>query len=212
MLKTKLISDSITEQVCENFTYTFKEIYEFDNHVLENLPEDFNIGLIIGTSGSGKSILLKEFGSEEIPKWGNDKAVCSHFDSYEEATERLMASGFNSIPQWLCPYQILSTGQKYRVNLARTLTDNSVFDEFTSVIDRGTALSLSNSVNKYIKKNDIKNVVFASVHKDIIEYLQPDWIYNTDERELTINSGTYDISIGDKVSYYKKPIMKVKIN
>ena len=210
MLKTKLIRDEIVDKVCKDYTYEFKDIYEFDNHVLDNLPEDFGIGLIVGTSGSGKSILLKDFGKEEFPKWEEDKAVCSHFETYEEATEKLMASGFNSIPQWLVPYDILSTGQKYRVNLARTIKDNAVFDEFTSVIDRYTSLSLCNSVEKYIRNNKIKGVVFASVHKDIIEYLQPDWVYDTDEKTLTVNSNIYDIEIEDKEVKYVRPMMEIK--
>ena len=64
ILKTKLESSDIINRVCEEFTYEFKDIYEFDTHELnyDKLPEDFNIGLIIGSSGSGKSLLLKEFG------------------------------------------------------------------------------------------------------------------------------------------------------
>ena len=210
MLKTKLQRDSIVDQVCKDYTYEFKDVYEFDEHVLDNLPEDFSIGLIVGTSGSGKSILLKDFGKEVTPKWESTKAVCSHFETYEDATQKLMASGFNSIPQWLVPYNILSTGQKYRVNLARTIKDNAVFDEFTSVIDRFTALGLSNSVSKYIRKHNIKGVVFATVHKDIIDYLQPDWVYNTDDKELTINSSRYDLTITNKGVEYK-PIMNIKL-
>jgi len=208
-MKTKIIRDSIVDKVCKEFTYEFQEYIEFKEHdIIDQIPKDFNIGLILGTSGSGKSLLLKTFGSLKEASWDKHKAVCSHFDSYEEASEKLMAVGFNTIPEWLKNYYILSTGQRYRVDLARTLKDDSVFDEFTSVIDRGTALSLSNSVNKYIKSNDIKNVVFASVHKDIIEYLQPDWIYYTDEKELIINSNSYDLEINEKITYISKPYKK----
>src|ERR1700733_11743606 len=40
---------------------------------------DFSIGLIIGPSGSGKSLLLKEFGQEESLFWEKGKAIVSHF-------------------------------------------------------------------------------------------------------------------------------------
>ena len=44
--------------------------------------QDFNIGLIVGASGSGKSSLLKQFGEEEtIVEWDSNKAVCSHFEN-----------------------------------------------------------------------------------------------------------------------------------
>jgi len=214
MLKTKLVRDDIVDQVCEDFTYEFKDEYIFEEHsIIKDLPENFGIGLIIGTSGSGKSLLLNKFGTETEVKWDKNSAVCSHFNNYAEATNKLMGAGFNSIPQWLVPYSILSTGQKYRVNLARNLKSGMIADEFTSVIDRGTALSLANSVQKYIRSNNLTNIVFASVHKDIIPYLAPDWTYNTDDKTLEINSKIWDMSVNAKtknVEYiYKQAFMKI---
>jgi GNAT superfamily N-acetyltransferase len=86
----------------------------------------------------------------------------------------------------LKPYQVLSTGEKFRCDVARKLKDNSVIDEFTSVVNRECALSCSVSISKYIKRNNLKNIVFASCHDDIIDYLQPDWVYNTDKKELSV--------------------------
>jgi len=213
-LITKIIKDDIVEQVCKEFTYDFQDTYEFCKHnIIKELPETFGIGLIVGTSGSGKSLLLKEFGEYKKPLWDPELAICSHFDTYNESVQKLMGAGFNSIPQWLVPYNILSTGQKYRVNLARCITSNTVFDEFTSVIDRATALSLSNSLQKLIRQEKYTNVVFATVHKDIISYLQPDWVYNTDDRTLEINSKIWDMSLDtktEKVTYtIKKHFMEV---
>jgi len=212
-LITKLKHSEIVAKVCLDFTYEFQDTYTFDKHQIDKsvLPKDFNIGLIVGTSGSGKSLLLKEFGYETQTMWSDDDAVCSHFSTYEEATKKLMGAGFNSIPQWLVPYTILSTGQKYRDDLARTIDSDRIYDEFTSVIDRGTALGLSNSIQKLIRDENYTNVVFASVHKDIIPYLQPDWIYNTDDKTLTINSETFNISNLEKIEYTKKkPFMLIK--
>jgi len=213
-LVTKLNKDSIVEKICQDFTYEFKDEYIFEKHDIKNdLPKNFGIGAIVGTSGSGKSILLNEFGVEIIPAWDDDKAICSHFNDYEEATDKLMGAGFNSIPQWLVPFSILSTGQKYRVNLARNLKSGMIADEFTSVIDRGTALSLANSVQKYIRSNNLTNIVFASVHKDIIPYLQADWVYNTDDKTLEINSKIWDMSldtIQEKIEFVnKQAFMKI---
>lgn len=70
--------------------------------------------------------------------------------------------------------------------MARSLHDNVVIDEFTSVVNRECAISCSTSISKFIHNNNLRNVVFASCHDDIIEYLQPDWIYNTDKKELSV--------------------------
>jgi len=205
-LVTKLKTSEIVKKVCEDFTYEFKDTYEFNTHELskDKLPKGYNIGLIIGPSGSGKSQLLKEFGKEPDFEWDNEEAVCSHFRDYNDATERLMGAGFNSIPHWLVPFNILSNGQQYRVNLARSINHNIVVDEFSSIIDRSTALGLSNSIQRLIRKKNYKNVVFASVHKDIIPYLNPDWIYNTDDMTLTINSEIYDMTSMEKLEFSKK--------
>jgi len=214
ILTTKLIKDNIVEAVCRDFTYDFQDEYTFIKHsIKEHIPTGYGIGLITGTSGTGKSLLLNDMGYEVNVEWEKDKAICSHFNSYEEATERLMGAGFNSIPSWLVPFSILSTGQKYRVNLARSIQSGSIFDEFTSVIDRGTALGLANSVQKYIREKKFTNIVFASVHKDIIPYLQADWVYNTDDKTLEINSKIWDMSLDtktEKVEYkHKQPFMKI---
>ncbi len=191
-LKTKIHHCPITDKIHEVFTIQKKNFHEFKKHKInkELIPENFNIGAIVGSSGSGKSLLLKEFGFANHYTWSG-KAIASHFKDYQDAEKRLLGAGLNSIPMWLAPYNILSTGQKYRADLAKNIQDNVVFDEFTSVIDRNTAKSVSNSISKFIRDENIIGVVFASVHKDILEYLKPDWAYDTDTRILTI-SDTYE--------------------
>ena len=68
--------------------------------------------------------------------------------------------------------------------MARRLKDNAVIDEFTSVVNREVAISCSSSIAKYIRSNGLKNIVFASCHDDIIPYLSPNWIYNTDTKSF----------------------------
>ena len=189
-LTTEVKRSEITDEICKIFDYKFKDKLEFTPHILpwDLLPKDFNIGLIVGTSGGGKTTLLKEFGKEAVYNWDSDEAIASQFKSKDDAIERLSGVGFSSVPQWLLPYKVLSNGQKYRADLAININSNTVFDEFTSVVDRPTALSMSNSVAKYIRKNNLTGVVFAAPHFDIIDYLQPDWVYNVDEKTLTINN------------------------
>lgn len=148
------------------------------------IPDNFKIGVIVGGSGTGKSTLLKHFGSEEIPEWNNEKAIISHFETPDEAINKLMSVGLNTIPSWYKPYNVLSNGEKFRADLARKLSSNAVIDEYTSVVDRNVAKAASVALNRYINNSDISNVVISTCHFDIIDWLQPDWVINTDTGEF----------------------------
>lgn len=149
-----------------------------------NLPKEFKIGVIVGSSGSGKSTLLKNFGQEEKPIWSNHLPIISHFESSDEAINKMGAVGLNTIPSWYKPYEVLSNGEKFRADVARKLESNAVIDEFSSVVDRNVAKAASVSLSRYIKKNDINNVVLATCHRDILEWLEPDWVIDTDTGEF----------------------------
>lgn len=179
-INIKVNKTKIDEEVFEKFDYQFDGTSNFTHNFHFRTPQDFNIGVIYGSSGSGKSTLLKSFGEQKKIDWDYTKSVLSHFKSSDEAINKLSAVGFNSIPSWGKPRNVLSTGEGFRVDMARQLEDNTVIDEFTSVVNRETAKSCSLSLNKYIRKNKIKNFVLATCHDDILEWLQPDWIYNTD--------------------------------
>jgi len=183
-LVSKVNVNDITREISTAFDYEFDGKTKFELPLFKKPKDDFNIGLIVGPSGSGKSNILKEFNEEENIKWRHDEAVCSHFNNHDEAINKLSAVGFNSIPSWLKPYHVLSTGEKFRVDLAKRLKDNAVIDEFTSVVDRNVAKSCANALGKYIKKQNIKNVVFASCHYDIIDWLQPDWVFDTTSNKV----------------------------
>lgn len=148
------------------------------------LPNAFKIGVIVGSSGSGKSTLLKKFGQEETSIWDVDKSIISHFNNPDDGINRLSSVGLNSVPSWYKPYHVLSNGEKFRADLARKLKSNSVIDEFTSVVDRNVAKAASVALSRYIKNNDIENVVLSTCHHDIIDWLEPDWVLNTDTGEL----------------------------
>lgn len=185
ILSSNVEQDEITKRISNAFDYEFTGEIVTEVEV-PSFPKEFNIGLIVGSSGSGKSTLLNKFGETTKVEWNNSKCIASHFDTFEDASSCFGAVGLNSIPTWLKPYNVLSNGEKFRANMARSLKDNSVIDEFTSVVNRECAISCSNSISKYIYANNLKNIVFASCHDDIIEWLNPDWVYNTDTKELTI--------------------------
>jgi ABC-type ATPase with predicted acetyltransferase domain len=162
------------------FDCTFDGVSTFQPWEKPEIPEKFGIGVIVGSSGSGKSTLLKEFGIEEQPEWQTDKAVVSHFETPDEAINKLGAVGLNTVPSWYKPYHVLSTGEKFRADLARKIKDGAVIDEFTSVVDRNVAKAASTALSRYVKNNDINNVVLSTCHHDIIDWLEPDWVIDTD--------------------------------
>lgn len=152
-----------------------------------DLPKKWNIGLIVGGSGTGKSTIAKELFSNNLIngfEW-NEKSVLDNMPSNTETKdiEKMFYSvGFGSVPSWLKPYKVLSNGEKMRVDLARALLEKDfiVFDEFTSVVDRQVAQTACIAINKAIKGTN-KKFIAVSCHKDIIEWLQPDWIFDTDK-------------------------------
>ena len=149
-----------------------------------NIPTEFKIGVIVGSSGSGKSTLLKNFGKEETPLWEHNLPIISHFDSPDDAILRMGAVGLNSVPSWYKPYNVLSNGEKFRADLARKIKSNAVIDEYTSVVDRDVAKAASMALSRYVIKNDIKNIVLSTCHRDILEWLEPDWVIDTDTGEF----------------------------
>lgn len=184
LLESSVDLDACTDEITSKFDFAFDGKTQTLISV-PMFPRKFQIGLIIGSSGSGKSTLLNHcFGEEKEVVWKENKAIISCFESPDIGTELLCAVGLASIPTWCKPYHVLSTGEKFRADVARKLHSNSVIDEFTSVVNRETAKSCSFSIGKYIRKHNLKNIVFASCHDDIAPFLLPDWIYNTDTMQF----------------------------
>lgn len=155
-----------------------------------DLPKIWNIGLIVGNSGTGKSTIAKEiFQNEYINNFEyNHKSVIDDMPqskTIEEIEKMFYTVGFGSVPSWLKPYKVLSNGEKMRVDLARALLENDkiCFDEFTSVVDRNVAQTMCIATNKTIKKLN-KQFIAVSCHYDIIEWLQPDWIFDTNVMKM----------------------------
>ena len=186
-LVSKVTSDEYTAIAETCFDYKFtgdSKFYPFKlPSVLKNI--DFQILVICGSSGSGKSVFSKYFGNDESLSWDNSKAIISQIDSDPTiAQQKLQATGLNSIPVWCKPRNVLSFGEGFRADLARKLNDNCVIDEYTSVVDRDTALSCSISISKYIRKHNLKKCVFVSCHKDFIDCLCPDYVIDLDDEAL----------------------------
>ena len=87
--------------------------------------EPWHIGLIVGPSGCGKSTIARRLfpASNVAPDLG-DASVLDAFPedmSIKDIVALLSAVGFASPPAWLRPFQVLSTGQQFRVTLALLL-------------------------------------------------------------------------------------------
>ena len=154
--------------------------------------ESWNVGLIVGPSGSGKSTIGQEvFGEAYHPplEW-KGKSIIDDFPdeiSINDIAAVCQAVGFNTIPAWMRPFKVLSTGEKFRVDLARrflSLPDPIVVDEFTSVVDRQIAKIGAHAVQKYVRKNN-RQFIGLSCHYDIIEWLRPDWVFEPATMEFT---------------------------
>lgn len=181
-----ITEDEITTELCNHFSIDFNGTSEFEPLKKYVHEKPFNIGLIVGTSGGGKTTLLNEYNKEEKFEWDSSKSIASHFPNTDSAMKSFMGVGLNTVPTWLKPHHVLSNGEKYRADMAIKIKDGAVFDEFTSIVDRPTAKSMALGINKYIRKQGFKDVVFASPHKDIIEWLEPDWVYDVDLKTITL--------------------------
>ena len=142
---------------------------------------DWNVGLIVGPSGAGKSSVARQLFGDTPPLAWRAGSVCDDFDAkfaIAEIAEICSAVGFNTIPSWMKPFGVLSTGEKFRAELARHLLEGGdlvMIDEFTSVVDRQVAHIGCHAVQKYIRKNGRKFVA-VTCHYDVIDWLQPDWM------------------------------------
>jgi ABC-type polar amino acid transport system ATPase subunit/GNAT superfamily N-acetyltransferase len=152
-----------------------------------DISDKWQIGLIVGKSGTGKTTIAKQlFENAYITNFEYDNETVlddmPKNKSVDEITRAFNSVGFSSPPSWLKPYSVLSNGEKMRCDLARAiLSENElfVFDEFTSVVDRQVAQVGSFAMQKAIRKTD-KKFIAVTCHFDVEDWLLPDWVFNTD--------------------------------
>lgn len=161
-----------------------------------DLPVDdpgWRLGVIAGPSGSGKSSLGREFWGEATfysPRWPADRpiieAIAPH-GSFDQVTAALSGVGLGSVPAWLRPYGVLSNGERFRADLARVLCDTPqrvVIDEFSSVVDRQIARFGALAFARAWRRTT-GQCVLLSCHYDILDWLQPDWVFDTATGEFS---------------------------
>lgn len=153
--------------------------------------EDWQIGLVVGPSGSGKTSIGRLFFSGEskivdlYSGWNPEQPIIEAIGpgaEFNAVTGALANVGLGDVPSWLRPFQALSNGQQFRAGLARVIVeapDEVIIDEFTSVVDRQIAKVGALAFGKGWRRNKGKKCVLLSCHYDVVEWLQPDWVFDT---------------------------------
>lgn len=163
------------------------------NLKIENvdLSGDWNIGVVVGQSGSGKSSIGKMiFGSDKIVDlsegWNCDKPIIDDIapdGDFNKVTGVLASVGLGDVPAWLRPFHVLSNGEQFRAGLAKLICekpDEVVIDEFTSVVDRQIAKIGAQAFQKaWRRENKTGKAVLLTPHYDVVDWLSPDWVIDT---------------------------------
>lgn len=156
-----------------------------------DLSGDWNIGVVVGASGSGKSSIGKIIFGENLihdysKGWNDNKPIIDEIapdGDFNEVTGALANVGLGDVPTWLRPFRVLSNGEQFRAGLARVICEKPekiVIDEFTSVVDRQIAKIGSQAFQKAWRRSNPKGkVVLLTPHYDILDWVQPDWIFDT---------------------------------
>lgn len=161
------------------------------------LPPGWRVGVVAGPSGSGKTSIGRAFwGGDhfyEADGWPGDLPIVEAIDpdgDFDTVTGALASAGLGDVPAWLRPYRVLSNGQRFRADLARVLAtspDRVIFDEFTSVVDRQIARVGAGAFAKSWRRTG-GQAVLLTCHYDVIDWLEPDWVYDTATGKLEVAS------------------------
>ena len=175
-------------------SYTLSEV-KLEKRFKGSLPiedDDWQVGVIVGRSGSGKTSIAKQLFPEAYIRGFEytNKCILDDFPQELETgdiTKMLCSVGFASPPDWLKAYGCLSQGEKMRVDIARALCIDKpvvVFDEFTSVVDREIAKVSAFAISKAVRRSK-KRFIAVTCHYDVVNWLDPDWVFSTDTMEFS---------------------------
>ncbi len=156
--------------------------------------DDWRIGIIVGPSGGGNSLLGRlVFGDEHVyrePEWPEDApiidAIAPGKDS-NDVTAALAAVGLGDVPAWLPPYPVLSNGEgSARCSAASSPMPPSAWSSTSSPrwsTARSRSSALSPSRKAWRRTNG--KAVLLTPHFDVLEWVEPDWTFDS-------ATGTFD--------------------
>lgn len=179
-----------TMAIAEAFGIGIDAEHEFI--VFKDFHVDINPGdvvYIVGDSGGGKSVLLKELArkmalspefsgvirSDELSIDPDEVIIEGVGTDVNGAISKLSKAGLNEAFLFLRRYRELSDGQRYRYRIAKMLDSNAgawCLDEFASTLDRETAKIVAFCLQKIARKAG-KTVVVATTHDDLFDDLRP---------------------------------------
>jgi len=174
------------------------------------VDEAWTVGAIVGPSGSGKTSLVRAAFPDAVARgasWPRDRALIDGLGArpVKELARVLAAVGLGSVPAWLKPYHVLSTGERFRADAARALLAAVgqaerepgkpaivVLDEFTASLDRQVACTASAALARLLRRaaNSSQGatgrreaspwrrvrLVTVGCHDDVLPWLAPDWV------------------------------------
>lgn len=157
---------------------------------------DWKIGVVVGPSGSGKTSIGRQFFGREAffaPAWPSDLPIIDAIGAdadFDAVTGAMASVGLGDVPAWLRPFHALSMGEQFRATLARLVVEapaEAVVDEFTSVVDRQIARIGALAFAKAWRRG-AGRVVLLTPHYDVLEWLEPDWVFDTGTKTFSRRS------------------------
>lgn len=178
-------TDSLTDMANECFDLPFDGTCKFYPFKMPELPQ-YKILAITGRSGSGKSTILKNIKMSKMSRpMDPEELVVLGFAHKaigpSEFRYRTKLLGLDPEKLVYKTFGQLSEGEKFRVEVAINLESNTIFDEFTSMVDRNIAKTVSEGLRKIVDKENFKNITLCSCHKDFIDWVRPDLIVDLDD-------------------------------
>lgn len=198
----QVTTDEYTRFLCPDFDGTSEHPAAAPNPIkldLESLPVDFELAVVVGSSGTGKSNLLADLANhysiqaKSALHFPRNQAVVSHpaLGGVGSALDCLGSCGFNRVPSWNKPFGVLSNGEGARTCIAISLRCASqsgcVIDDFGATVDEKVAASMAYSISKMVSRRKMRRVIVGTSKFGVLRWLRPDFVISASTGEIRSN-------------------------